>query len=95
MNGARDQLLAGSGLAQDQNGGVGGRNGFHLSQDLAELRAVADNLTEIRSVRISSCRYTFFGQLILELRDFLVSGGVLMAMAACPATWLRNRHPLR
>src|SRR5580704_10036902 len=47
VKGARDQLLSGSGFPQNQNRSVGGRHRFHLSEDVAELRAVADDLTEI------------------------------------------------
>src|SRR5262249_47601904 len=47
VQGAGDQLLAGAGLAADEDGGAGGGDGLDLFQDPAEGGAVADDLPEV------------------------------------------------
>ena len=56
VDGARHQFLAGAGFAGDQHGGVGGRDGLHLLQNGLQCAALADDLFEALSVRISSSR---------------------------------------
>ena len=46
MDGARHQLLPGTGFAQHQHRGIGGRDDFHLPHDALERRAGADNFLE-------------------------------------------------
>ena len=47
VDGARDQLLAGAGLAGDQHGGVGRRDQLDLAQRLLDRGAVADDAAVI------------------------------------------------
>ncbi len=46
MNGARQQFLAGAGLALDEHGRIGGRHGFNLLEHLAQARALAHDVFE-------------------------------------------------
>jgi hypothetical protein len=78
MNRARDQFLACSGFAENQHGGVGGRNRLDLAQNSSECRTLAHDLIEIElgpnfvfEVKL------FFGELILELPDLLKGQRIL------------------
>ncbi len=74
---AGDQLLARAGLAQDQNRRIGRRHRRHLLQHALKGRALADDLAEILlGADFVFQIQLFFGQLILELRDFLKRGGI-------------------
>ena len=78
VNGARDQLLAGAGFAENQNRSVGGRHGGHLFQHSAENGIVADDLAEILlGADLILQIQLLFGELVLELRDLLKRLGVL------------------
>ena len=44
VNGARQQFFAGAGLALDEDGGVGGRDGFNLLEHLAQTAALAHDV---------------------------------------------------
>jgi hypothetical protein len=46
VQGPRDHVLAGAGLALDQHGRVGRRDALHQSEDLAHRRRLADHLAE-------------------------------------------------
>src|SRR5579862_6416421 len=72
VNGARDQLLPRSGLAVDDDGGVGGRHGLDLVQDLLQRRRLPDDLLEVvvgadLVFEIDLLRR----ELVLQLRDLL------------------------
>jgi len=47
MNGASNKLFAGSGLAGDKDGRVGGSNLFYAEQDPLNRIAAADDLVEV------------------------------------------------
>ena len=72
VDGARDQLLAGAGFAADQDGRIGGRDGFHLLQQRLERGAFADDLLEV----VLGADFVFkikllLGQAVLESGDLL------------------------
>ena len=70
VHAARDQLLAGAGFAEDQNGSVGGRDGFHLAQRFAECRTVADHLPEVAlGANLIFKVELLFGELVLQPLD--------------------------
>ena len=47
MDRARDQLLSGAGLAQDQDGGIGRRHQIDLLERVPERAALPDDLLEV------------------------------------------------
>ena len=78
VDGARDQLLAGAGLSQNQRRGVGRRHSFHLLENAPQGRALADDLTEI----VFGAELVFevellFLQPVGELKDVAVGQGVV------------------
>src|SRR5438094_2931179 len=46
VDGARDQFLSRAGLAEDEHGRVGRRDGLHLLEDVSERAALADDFPE-------------------------------------------------
>src|SRR5262249_46625043 len=74
MDGPGNQLLAGPGFAEDQNGRVRRRDHFCLLEDACERAALADNLLErMLGADLALEIETFLGKLILEFGDLLES----------------------
>ena len=65
VNRARDQLLAGPGLAEEQDGAVGPRHGLDSFQDLQQRRTRADNVPELLA-KLEFKILLFVGQLGVE-----------------------------
>ena len=70
VNGAGDDLLAGAGFAEDENGAAGGRDEFDLREDFADRGALADDFLEIECAANFFLEIKlFFGELGLERVD--------------------------
>ena len=79
---ARDQLLAGARLAEEQDRAVGRRHGLDRLQHLPQRGAGADDLAEL-VVKLAFEILLFVDQLRVEVGDFLVGAGFSRAMAIC------------
>ena len=78
MDRARDELLAGAGLALNQHRGVGRRDGLHLLEDALQRCALPDDLLEV----VFGADFVFevellLVQLILQLLDLPIGQRVL------------------
>ena len=70
VNGARQQLLAGSGFALDEHGGVGGRHGLNLAQHVAQAGAFAhDVFKAVLEVDFIFEILLFLGEAIAQFGD--------------------------
>src|SRR5260370_22618719 len=77
MDGAGEELFAGAGFAQEQNGGGGGGGELHLSQRALERGTVADELLESNLAADFFLEVELFlGELVFESLDFLEGQGV-------------------
>lgn len=77
MDGASDQFLAGTGLAQNQDGGMTGSDGGHLVEYFLEGGTVADNFREVAFGTDLAFQILFlFFQMIFEAFDF--GGGAMV-----------------
>jgi hypothetical protein len=96
MDGAGEQFLAGAGLAQDQNGGIAGRNRLRLVQSLFQDRALANNFLEIESGVDLALQVTLFlGQFVLELSHFTMGAGIIESDGQLTGNLLQKTHILR
>ena len=78
MNGTRQQLLAGSGLSLNENGGVGGRHGFNLLEDAAQAGALAHNVLEaVFKIDFVLEVLLLLAQLVAQLRNAAEGEGVV------------------
>jgi hypothetical protein len=88
MDGAGQQLFAGSGLALDEHGGVGGRDGFNLAQHVAQAGAFAHDV--FKTVVEIDLVFEILLFLVRRSRNSAIclkASALLTAMATCPATW--------
>src|SRR5439155_17571771 len=70
VDGACDQFLPRAGLAEDEHGRVGRRDGLHLLQGVVEERALADDLFErVFGADLALEVETLLGEPLRELRD--------------------------
>src|SRR5262249_3940477 len=72
VNGAGDEFFACASLAEDENGGSGGRGQLNLGKRSFERRAFADDLLEVEFGENFFFEVGFFlGESVLEGVDFL------------------------
>jgi hypothetical protein len=80
MDRACNQLLAGAGLADDQDAGFGRRDQLDLVEDCAHRMAVADNLLVVGIAAQLVLQISVFQlQLLLQRLDFLKRAPQLVA----------------
>ena len=78
MNGARQQLFAGSGLALDEDGGIRGRDGLNLFEHLAQALAFAhDVFIVILEIDFRFEVLLLLAQLVAQLGDAAEGHGVI------------------
>ena len=96
VNGASEELLAGAGFAEKENGGTGGCGEFELGQGALEGRALADNFFKIEFAANFFLEIElFFGELIFQRFDFLESQSVFHGDGDLRGNLLKELHILR
>jgi hypothetical protein len=87
MDGARNQLLAGAGFAQDQDRRVRRRHDLCLLEDASQRVAFADDFAEwMLAADFALEVEAFLGELVLERGDLSNASALATAIATCPAT---------
>src|SRR5260370_11943328 len=77
MDGARDQFLAGAGLAVNQHRGTGWRNGLDLAEDGSKSFAMTDDLFEaLLGADFSFPIKVFLRALVLEIGDLSIGEAI-------------------
>ncbi len=72
VDGARQQLLAGSRLALDQHGGIGRGHRLNLAQHVAQARALAHDVVEaVLDIDLFFEIFLFVGQAVAQLGNLL------------------------
>ena len=72
VDGARQQFLAGSRLALDQHGGIGGRDGLNLAQHVAQAGAFAHDVVEaVLEIDLFFEILLLLGQAVAQLGNLL------------------------
>src|SRR3989442_10005178 len=78
MNGAGDQFFARAGLAGDEHGRIGRRDGLYLMQHMAEGGAVSHNVRKVQLTADGIFQIQLLlRELVCERRDLTIGEGVL------------------
>src|SRR5450631_190219 len=73
---ASDQLFAGSGFAQQKNGGIAWSDGFNHLQNVSQRRAASDDPLEPHlAADLLFETDLFLGELVFQLRNLIVGQG--------------------